>query len=45
VICRSPAEALAAGQADAATDPPLDQDAADDVAVVLAPHHQAAQAA
>jgi hypothetical protein len=41
---RTPEEALAAGQADAETDPPLTQDQADDVAVILAPS-QAAQAA
>lgn len=42
--CRTPEEAFAAGQADAAADPPLDQDQADLVAVILAPS-QAAQAA
>ena len=42
--CRTPAEALAAGQADAAADPPLDQDQADLIAVIRAPT-QAAQAA
>jgi hypothetical protein len=42
--CRTPEEALAAGQADAETDPPLDQDQADLVAVILAPS-QAAEAA
>lgn len=35
--CRSTAEAFAAGQADAADDPPLSQDQADLVAVILAP--------
>jgi hypothetical protein len=44
VICRTPEEALAAGQADADADPPLDQDTADLVAVILAPT-QAAEAA
>ena len=42
--CRTPEEALAAGQADADQDPPLDQDQADLVAVILAPS-QAAEAA
>jgi hypothetical protein len=45
VICRSAAEALAAGQADAAADPPLTQDEADLIAVILAPRNQAAEAA
>jgi len=45
VICHSVDEALAAGQADATGDPPLTQDQADDVAVILAPSRQAAEAA
>jgi hypothetical protein len=43
--CRTPEEALAAGQADADQDPPLDQDQADLVAVILAPSQAAEQAA
>jgi hypothetical protein len=44
-VCHSPAEALAAGQAEAATHPPLDQDTANDVAVILAPTRNETQAA
>ena len=36
--CRSPAEAIAAGLADSANDPPLTQAQADDIAVILAPY-------
>jgi hypothetical protein len=43
--CRTPEEALAAGQADAETDPPLTQDQADEVAVILAPNQAADEAA
>ena len=43
--CRSAEEAFAAGQADADADPPLDQDQADDVAVILAPSRTGKQAA
>jgi hypothetical protein len=43
--CRTPEEAFAAGQADADADPPLDQDQADLVAVILAPSQAAEQAA
>jgi len=43
--CRTTDEALAAGQADAETDPPLDQDQADEVAVILAPTQAADEAA
>ena len=40
------AQLIAAGMAEALElDPPLDQDQADDVAVSLEPHRQAAQAA
>ena len=45
MICHTPEEALAAGQADATTDPPLDQDTASDVAVILAPTRTQEQAA
>jgi hypothetical protein len=44
VICRTPAEVIAAGLAAGDAMPPLSQDEADDVAVILAPSH-AAQAA
>jgi hypothetical protein len=43
--CRTPDEAFAAGQADADADPPLDQDQADLVAVILAPSQAAEEAA
>jgi hypothetical protein len=43
--CRTPAEAFAAGQADAETDPPLSQDQADEVAVILAPSRTQEEAA
>ena len=43
--CRSADEAFAAGQADADDDPPLTQDQADDVAVILAPTQKAAEEA
>ena len=45
MICHSVAEALAAGLADATDDPPLDQDTANDVAVILAPTQNETQAA
>jgi hypothetical protein len=43
--CRTPAEAAAAGQADATEDPPLTQDQADLVAVILAPSRTQEEAA
>ena len=36
-LCRSLAEVIAAAQADAAADPPLTQEGADQVAAILAP--------
>jgi hypothetical protein len=42
VICRTPAEALAAGKADGAKAPPLTQGQADLIAAILAPHIPAA---
>jgi len=45
VICRTTDEAFAAGQADAETDPPLDQDQADEVAVILQSSQAASEAA
>lgn len=42
--CRTIAEAFAAGQADAENDPPLTQEQADLIAVILAPQ-QGGQAA
>ena len=44
-VCRSVDDAFAAGQADADDDPPLDQDQADDIAVILAPTQKAADEA
>lgn len=43
--CRSVDEAIAAGLADADADPPLTQDQADEVAVILAPSQAADEAA
>lgn len=44
MICRTPAEVIAAGLAAGDAMPPLDQDTADDIAAILAPS-QAAEAA
>lgn len=44
-ICRTLAEARAAGGADGAADPPLSQDLADYVAALLAPYANAQAAA
>jgi hypothetical protein len=45
VICRSEDEVIAAGLAAGDAMPPLDQDLADDVAVILSAPSQAAEAA
>jgi hypothetical protein len=38
--CRTPEEAFAAGQADSANDPPLTQEKADLIAVILGRHRK-----
>lgn len=43
--CRTPEEVIAAGLADGDADPPLDQDQADEVAVILAPGRPQEEAA
>jgi hypothetical protein len=45
MICRTPAEVIAAGLAAGDAMPPIDQDTADDVAVILAARNQAADQA
>lgn len=45
MICRSEAEVIAAGLAAGDAMPPLDQDTADEVAVILAPTQAADEAA
>ncbi len=45
MICRSLDEAFAAGQATAATEPPISQETADLVEVTLAPFRQQDEAA
>jgi hypothetical protein len=44
-VCRTLDEVRAAALADAASDPPLTQDAADLVAAILAPHQDGRDAA